>query len=115
MDSIIVIVDLFITGFGVYLMYSAYKLGSKGEIASSVFLSKDLQFKKCRDLEGYKQYMVNKTMISGGIMTVLGGLTVYDDLTGGLGRIGLFIFIPIMADLVWFGIFSRKGQNQFYI
>ena len=44
--------DIIFVGAGVYMLYAWFLLTTKGEIKQEVLMSKDINLKKCKDLEG---------------------------------------------------------------
>ena len=46
-------VGILVFAFGIYSLYAAFQMKVKGEINSSLLLSKELIYKKCKDKEAY--------------------------------------------------------------
>ena len=54
MDNIWSFLDIIFVGAGVYMLYAWFLMKKKGEIKQEVLMSKDIELKKCKYLEGYK-------------------------------------------------------------
>ncbi len=49
MDNVWSIMDLLFAGAGLYAIYAYYLLKTKGEITTSILMSKDVDIRKCKD------------------------------------------------------------------
>ena len=56
MDLLFILVDIVIAGFGFYALYCGLLLKNKNIVTKQILVSKDMEFKKCRDIEGYKNW-----------------------------------------------------------
>ena len=65
MDNVWIIMDLLFAGAGLYAIYAYYLLKTKGEITTSILMSKDVDIRKCKDIEGYKAFVAPKLLIFG--------------------------------------------------
>ena len=75
MDNVWSIMDLLFAGAGLYAIYAYYLLKTKGEITTSILMSKDVDIRKCKDIEGYKRFVAPKILIFG-IAALLYGILV---------------------------------------
>lgn len=115
MDNIWSMMDIIFAGAGVYMLYAWILMKKTGEIKTSLLLSKEVDIRKCKDLEGYKNFMAPKMLVFG--ITAL----VY----GGYGLVNSYVFsmpMPVywavmagfFAVLVWFSVQSRKSVELFW-
>lgn len=114
MGDLSAFMDIAIILCGAYVVYAAVLLKTTGELKESVLLSKNLDIKKCKDLEGYKKFLFPRSLIMG-IFTVLFGLAgVINTNVMKLGNvyIGLLIFLFLL--LVWYFIEYRRGTRRFW-
>ncbi len=115
MDNIWSMMDIIFAGAGAYMLYAWILMKKTGEIKTSLLLSKEVDIRKCKDLEGYKNFMAPKMLVFG--ITAL----VY----GGYGLVNSYVFsmpMPVywavmagfFAVLVWFSVQSRKSLEMFW-
>lgn len=115
MDNIWSMMDIIFAGAGAYILYAWILMKKTGEIKTSLLLSKEVDIRKCKDLEGYKNFMAPKMLVFG--ITAL----VY----GGYGLVNSYVFsmpMPVywavmagfFAVLVWFSVQSRKSVELFW-
>ncbi len=115
MDNIWSMMDIIFAGAGAYMLYAWILMKKTGEIKTSLLLSKEVDIRKCKDLEGYKNFMAPKMLVFG--ITAL----VY----GGYGLVNSYVFsmpMPVywavmagfFAVLVWFSVQSRKSVELFW-
>ena len=115
MDNIWSMMDIIFVGAGAYMLYAWILMKKTGEIKTSLLLSKEVDIRKCKDLEGYKNFMAPKMLVFG--ITAL----VY----GGYGLVNSYVFsmpMPVywavmagfFAVLVWFSVQSRKSVEMFW-
>ena len=115
MDNIWSMMDIIFAGAGAYMLYAWILMKKTGEIKTSLLLSKEVDIRKCKDLEGYKNFMAPKMLVFG--ITAL----VY----GGYGLVNSYVFsmpMPVywavmagfFAVLVWFSVQSRKSVGMFW-
>ena len=114
MEFLFILVDIVIAGFGVYALYCGIILKTKNIVTKQILVSKDMEFKKCRDIEGYKNYMVIRILIDSAIIIILAGLTVLNDFLKFSDVLHKIIFVPLLAAIVWFAMFSKKGQQNYF-
>ena len=115
MDNIWSMMDIIFAGAGAYMLYAWILMKKTGEIKTSLLLSKEVDIRKCKDLEGYKNFMAPKMLVF--VITAL----VY----GGYGLVNSYVFsmpMPVywavmagfFAVLVWFSVQSRKSVEMFW-
>ena len=114
MDFLFILIDIVIAGFGVYAFYCGIILKTKNIVTKSILVSKDMEFKKCRDIEGYKNYMVKRILIDSAIIVLFGALTVINDFLEFSDFMHKINFIPMLGAIIWFMIFSKRGQQRYF-
>ena len=87
----------------------------KGEIKQEVLMSKDIELKKCKDLEGYKAYIAPKMVVFGVSAVIYGGMGLVNSyvtpLPSMLYNVMMFVFLLV---LIWFALMARKGTEKFW-
>lgn len=115
MDNIWSFLDVIFVGAGAYMLYAWFLLTQKGEIKQEVLMSKDVDLKKCKDLEGYKAYIAPKMIVFGVCAVLYGGMgmvnTYVTPLPGMVYNVVMFLFLLV---LIWFALMARKGTEKFW-
>ena len=114
MDLLFILVDIVIAGFGFYALYCGLLLKNKNIVTKQILVSKNMEFKKCRDIEGYKNFMVIRIIICSIIIIILGCLNVLNDFLKFSNILQKIVFIPLLGAIVWFAVFSRNGQKNYF-
>ena len=114
MDSFWSLMDVIFVGAGLYMFYSLYMMKAKGEIKTALLLNKDVNLKKCKDLEGYKNFMMPKMAIFGIGAIVYGAAGLINSYAVPLGIAYTVIMIAFFAVLVWFALMGRKAVQRFW-
>ena len=99
-NSIWSVLDIIFVGAGIYVLYAWVMMKTKGEIITSILMSKDVELRKCKDLEGYKAYIAPRMLVFG-IAAIL------------YGAAGLVMAL-FLAVLIWYAIATRKGVQKFW-
>ena len=107
--------DLLFAGAGLYALYAYYLLKTKGEITTSILMSKDVDIRKCKDIEGYKVFVSPKILIFGAAALLYGILGLVNSyvspVPGVLYTAAMVLFFVI---LIWFAFQTKKGVQMFW-
>lgn len=114
MDSFWSIMDVIFVGAGVYMLYALILMKKTGEIKTELLLSKDVNLKKCKDLEGYKCYIAPKMLIFGLGALLYGAAGLLNTYVTPLGIFYTAALVLFLADLIWFALQSKKGVQRFW-
>lgn len=107
MNNVDSLMNLMIFATGIYAIYVAIIMIVKGEIPKG-FLGQNVDINKCRDIEGFKNYISLKTLILGIIVvlySILGFINTYvieinkNYLIGGVIALGIVYVIFIVLYL----------------
>lgn len=115
MDSVWSIMDIIFTGAGIYALYAYVLLKTKGEITTSILMNKDVDIRKCKDIEGYKRFVAPKMLIFGIAAVLYGVLGLVNTYVSPVpqtfyfGAMGVFFVI-----LIWFAFQTKKGVELFW-
>lgn len=114
-DNMWSILDVIFVGAGFYVLYGWFIMKTKGEILTSILMNKDVELRKCKDLEGYKAYIAPRMLVFGISALVYGtaGLvnTYVTPLPGILYGAVMVLFLLV---LIWFAIQAKKGVQKFW-
>lgn len=115
MDNIWSFLDIIFVGAGVYMLYAWFLLRTKGEIKRDVLMSKDVNLKKCKDLEGYKAFIAPKMLIFAVGALLYGGAGLVNSYVTTLPSMVYNVLMTLfMLDLIWFALMARKGTEKFW-
>ncbi len=107
-------IDVIVTGCGIYGFYSWYMLVKKHEIKKMLLLGGDATPQKCKDLEGFAEFMNVKLLILSAAMVIFGGISVYSSYVQNLGNViwaGLVIFLAVV---IWYCVQLRRADAKFF-
>lgn len=109
------IVDILFVGIGLYMLYSCILMKTTGEIKTGFLMNRDVDLRKCKDLEGYKAFIFPK-LLALAAMTLLYGLMgmINTYVTPIPLAVSLVAMAAFMAILVWFSLQSKKGIQMFW-
>lgn len=114
MDSMFLLIDILISGYGIYALYAYFLMVTKGEVKENILFSKTVSFTKCKDKEGYKQFIAPKVLIFGVGTLACGLLGFINDYTGMLGGLYLVITVLFLILLAWFVAMTKKAVKRFW-
>ena len=107
--------DLVIIAGGIYVLYGWYLLVIKGEMKQGLIIPQSLSPKKCKDPEGFKQYMGPRTLVFGLVTVINGLLGLYQDFIAPINQIVYIAsYVLFVAAIVWYIIATKKGQKRFF-
>lgn len=100
---------------GLYCLAGYWKMAKTGEIFKSVLLPREIDLKKCKDINAYRKEAAPKVLILGIIVTLWG---IFDLACANLGvdEVGVFwvSFAVVMIILVWFGVATSKLRKKYF-
>lgn len=109
------VLDIIFVGAGVYVLYAWILLKTKGEIKTSILMSKDVELRKCKDLEGYKAYITPRMLVFGISALLYGGAGLVNTYVFTLpGVVYGIIMVLFLVVLIWFAMVTRKGIQRFW-
>lgn len=107
------IFDLIIGGFGVYLIFTAFKMRKTGEISTIVVNKEDIN--KCKDKAGFIDFIFTKAVAFGLVALLFGVVSFINDSVFAMGAavnwIGMIVFLILW---IWFTHALRKGREKFF-
>ena len=113
-DSMFILLDYVMIAYGAYALYAAWKLRGTGEIPSGVW-SKDFPLSRCKDKEGFVRFFVPRLTVTGVLVLLNGILGVIGDRNKNAPvAMSIIPMVLILIVLVWYIIFTRKAQKQFF-
>ena len=114
-NSIWSVLDVIFVGAGFYVLYGWFVMRTKGEITTTILLNKEVDPKKCRDLEGYKAYISPKMLILGISALIYGTAGLVNTYVTPLPGVAYgIVMVLFLAVLIWFALAARKGVKKFW-
>ncbi|MCI8852919.1 MAG: hypothetical protein HFI31_11470 [Lachnospiraceae bacterium] len=107
------VIDLIIFFSGLYILYSVISMKTSGEI-NSVLLSKEMDIKKCKDLEGYKRFLFPRSLVMGIMTVVFGAAGLVNVYVVRLGSVYTALVVVLMVVLIWYFVDYRRGIKRFW-
>lgn len=107
------IFDLLITGSGLYLIYVAVIMKTRGEITKGVIVSRDVNTDSMRDKDGFIRYMYGKSLFMGILTAAAGALNMANFYVQGPAWISMAAVAGYIMALVVFAVFTLKARKKF--
>lgn len=114
MDSMFLLIDVLISGYGIYALYAWFLMVKKGEVKENILFSKTVSFTRCKDKEGYKKFIAPKVLVFGIGTLICGLLGFVSDYTGLLGSLYLIVTVLFLILLAWFTAMTKKAVKIFW-
>lgn len=109
------IFGIFGVGCGIYCLYGYYMLKVKGEIIQSLFLPKNTNMHKCKDLQGYCREAQTPALILGIIVLIYGAVDLYNTYVHRvLVVLMAAMIILLFAALVFFCLRIKKINKKYF-
>lgn len=114
-NSMFGIMDLIIAGGGIYVIYQYIVMVTTRKLQTNMLLPKEIDPKKCRDTEGYINYIGMKQLAFGIVGTICGAIGLIQDYTQKIGAgvyfAGMLVFVIVA---VWYSVALKKGIKEFW-
>lgn len=98
--NIMIVFDIVIIGFGLYMIAAGLKMKKTGEISPMVLAEEEM--KKCKDKAGFISYIYWKEAVFGAVMIVTGILGLVNELVKSLGKFSYVELVVFLAVFLWF-------------
>lgn len=98
---------------GIYMLYSAYLMKTKGELKAGILVSKNVNLERSKDLPGYIQYMYPRSIIFAVGILIYSTVALYSAYVTDLGTIPIITSGIFIVVVVWFGVVSMRANKKF--
>ncbi len=99
---------------GLYIVYNAIRMKSTGTLSGNNLISKSIDLRKIRDAAGFINAMYLPYILSGTVFFLLGLVSLYFDMNGGINStMGLIFTAILLADLIFLGTVTNKMQDKY--
>ena len=115
-DGFLMFIDVIALAYGVYMLYTWFKLHSTGKLfPSGILIPNGLSPTDCDDAEGYIQYMKPKILILGILVTVYGAVCLANESLQFIPWQGsLALTAVVFLVIVWYGICNYKANKLYW-
>ena len=114
MGSMISIIGLITLGCGLYCLYGAWIMRTKGEIKQALVLSQDINLKSCKDTKGYCKEAKVLLFILGAVVTVYSIVDLYNTSAGGMDTLYWVMFILAAVALIYYILRIRACNKKYF-
>lgn len=114
MDQLIFIINIAVALGGVYIVIETLKMKKTHKIAGQIYLSSDLQMRKCKREEEYCEYVAPKGILCGILAAILALLAALGYFFDALVFFKNWSFVFLIGIYVWFLTYTGKANNTFF-
>ena len=107
MQDVTNLIGVLVLFCGIYCLYAAFQMKVRGEINTSLLLTKELMYKTCKDKEAYIQEMFPTLLIFAVATTLCGALDVINSY---VVEVSIPYFISLGVFLITFVLFVTKSS-----
>ena len=101
-------------GCGIYCLYGYFMMKTKKEVNRTILLPKDVNIKKCKDLDGYCKETSLPLLLLGVVTTLYGVSDLYNTYVGGADKLFIAMLVIFFATLVLFIVRVRKCNRKYF-
>ena len=99
---------------GLYCLYAAVMMKTKGVINATILLGKDTRNKKCKDKEGFIRKMFPQLLLFGIVTTACGATDMINTYVTDIFVINTVMLVVFILEFLWFARVSMDARNKFY-
>jgi len=99
---------------GLYCFYASYLVKQTKQIKKSIFFTKDLENKRCKDKAGYIEESVRLMLVVGSATLVYGVCDLLNTYVLELGYWFLALLVLFLGVLIWAIITSKKMNAKYF-
>ena len=108
--DVMLIFDVVIAIFGVYMIGAALKMKKTGKISSAVITE---EIARCRKTKEFIAFIYWKEAVFGALIIAVGVLGIINDKVVSLGAFNVVELLIFLAAFLWFQSQLRKAREQF--
>lgn len=109
--DVMLIFDVVIAIFGVYMIGAALKMKKTGKISSAVITAEEIA--RCRETKEFIAFIYWKEAVFGALIIAVGVLGIINDKVVSLGAFNVVELLIFLAAFLWFQSQLRKAREQF--
>lgn len=109
--DVMLIFDIVILIFGLYMIGAALKMKKTGEISSAVITAEEIA--KCRKKKEFIDFIYWKEALFGGLIVIVGALGIVNDKVVSLGGFNVIEMLIFLAAFLWFQNELRRARENY--
>ncbi len=103
--------DILVLGAGIYILYAAFLLLTRGELKEGVMVPKG-DGNRCKDIETFAHIMKWPSLCMGVLAIISGAAGLYQDYVRSLpGGVYLTLNALLLAGIIWYVAANKKAQK----
>ena len=110
--NVMLIFDVVIIALGVYMILQALGMKKKGEISSAIVTPEEIM--KCKDKNGFVQYIYGKEVVFGIVIILAGILGIVNEQIFSLGVLNYVSGGMFLVFFFWFQRSLRIAREKFF-
>lgn len=114
MDKLIFVINLMVAVAGLYMAFESVKMKKSHKIVAHIYLSTDLQMRKCKNEAEYCEYVAPKGAITGVLVSVLSALAAFGYFFDQLMFFTNWSFVGVLALYGWFLSYAGKANRTYF-
>lgn len=107
-----VVIDVVIVGFGLYMIFSGLKMKKTGEISSAVITEEEI--KNCRKKREFIDFIYWKEAVFGCFMCMTGIIGLVNELVVSIGKLAFVEMLVFLGAFLWFQRELRIARETFF-
>lgn len=114
MNDFTMLLGIFMLGCGIYCLYAAVLLKTKGIINKTILLGKDTDPSNCKDKNAYTNYVFPKMLVLGIVCTVYAAVDLINSFVVKVPVLWYIMLAAFLIVLVWFGAATSKASKKYF-
>lgn len=107
-------VGILVFGCGLYCFYAAFQLKVKGIVNTNLLLTKNMIYKKCKDIKGYTREMFPVLLIFAILTTACGIVDMINSFVTDVDVLYLISLGLFFVSFIWFAVTAKKLREKYY-
>lgn len=107
-------VSVLVLGCGLYCLYAAIMMKTKGVINANILLGKDTRYKKCKDEKGFIKKMFPQLLLFGIVTTASGAIDLINSYVVDIFMLNSIMLVVFVLEFLWFAKVNMDAKKEFY-
>lgn len=114
MEDMTIWISVLIFLCGLYCLYAAVMMKTRGVINQTILLGKEVQYKKCKDKDGFIKEMFPQMLLFGIVTTLSGLLDIINTFVVDIHVVNTIMLVVFILEFLWFARTSREAKRKYY-
>lgn len=107
-------VGILVFACGLYCLYAAFMMKTKGVINGTILLGKDYQYKKCKNKEAYIKEVLPHLALFAVLTTAAGAADMINSFITDIFVINIVLLVAFIVEFIWFSQVALKAKKKYY-